>query len=133
MYRSILSALAIVSLLILPGCATEAAHPTRKAIEPFPSVVNLEGDFDQPPKVRFVPRTIYPPFLMERGVTGSAAISFKAGRSGYVEEAKVISATEPAFGASALGAVGRMVFAPATKNGVAVPFGGTAMFSFALE
>jgi len=96
-------------------------------------VVKLEGDFDQPPKVRFVPRTVYPPFLIDQGVTGSAAISFKAGTSGYVEEAKVVSATEPAFGASALGAVGRMSFAPATKNGVAVPFAGTAMFTFALE
>jgi len=96
-------------------------------------MVRLEGDFDQPPKVRFVPRTVYPPFLIDRGVTGSAAISFKAGTSGYVEEAKVLNATEPAFGASALGAVGRMAFAPATKNGVAVPFTGTAMFTFALE
>jgi len=133
MFRSILAVLSVVTLSILSGCATESSHAARRAIEPFPSVVNLAGDFDHPPKARFIPRTVYPPFLIAQGVTGSAAISFKSGASGYVEEAHVESATEPAFGASALSAVGRMVFSPATKDGVAVPFTGTAMYTFTLE
>jgi len=95
--------------------------------------MSFSGDFDRAPVPRFMPLTVFPPFLIERGVSGSATVSFKVKADGYVEEAKVESATEPAFGGSALGTIGRMVFKPATKNGVPVPVTGKVTFPFTYE
>ena len=95
--------------------------------------MSFTGEYDRVPTPKFMPRTVFPPFLIERGESGSATIIFKVKADGYVEEAKVESATEPAFGASALGTVGRMVFAPATKANKPVPVVGRVTFPFGFE
>ncbi len=120
-------------LLVLSGCATSNQPAARKPKEPFPGPISFTGDFDQAPTMRFMPRTVFPPFLIERGQSGSATIVFKVKPDGYVEEARVESATEPAFGASALGTVGRMSFRPATKAGRPTAAVGRVTFPFEFE
>jgi TonB family protein len=110
MHRSITTVIALVTLMFVAGCATGSAPSGHRAKEPLPGPFNFTGDMDKVPVMRFM---------------------LKA--DGYVEEVKVESATEPAFGGSALGAVGRMVFKPATKNGVPVPVTGTVTFPFTYE
>ena len=133
MHRSITTVIALVTLMFVAGCATGSAPSGHRAKEPLPGPFNFTGDMDKVPVMRFMPLAVFPPFLIERGVSGSATVSFKVKADGYVEEVKVESATEPAFGGSALGAVGRMVFKPATKNGVPVPVTGTVTFPFTYE
>jgi TonB family protein len=133
MHRYIATVIALTSLMFCSGCATESATSGHRPKEPFPGPMNFTGDMDKTPVMRFMPLTVFPPFLIERGVSGSATISFKVKADGYVEEAKVESATEPAFGSSALGTIGRTVFRPATKNGVPVPVTGTVTFPFEYE
>ena len=132
MRHYLLSAFISVALLFT-GCATSSGPAKRTPKEPFPGSMSFTGDYDRAPAQRFMPRTVFPPFLIERGQSGSATIVFKVKPDGYVEEAKVESATEPAFGASALGTVGRMVFRPATKAGKPVAVIGRATFPFDFE
>ncbi|HEY0947088.1 MAG TPA: TonB family protein [Opitutaceae bacterium] len=130
--RYLLPAFAILTLM-LSGCATGSVSAVRKPKEPFPGQITISGDYDKPPRMRFMPRTVFPPFLIERGESGSATIVFTLTTEGYVTEAKVESATHPAFGASALGTVGRMVFHPATKAGAATSVVGRVTFPFEFE
>ena len=123
----------VLIALTMSGCASSSAPATRKPKEPFPGPMSFTGEYDRVPTPKFMPRTVFPPFLIERGESGSATIIFKVKADGYVEEAKVESATEPAFGASALGTVGRMVFAPATKANKPVSVVGRVTFPFGFE
>ena len=123
-----------VLAMLLSLCVLDVqAAPARKAKEPKPDNLRFAGTFDTTPKWKFFPRTVYPPFLIEEGVSGQAIVSFRISHEGYVEETKVVEATHPAFGAAALGTVGRMVFSPAKKDGKAVPSRATVTFEFAFE
>ena len=132
MSRHLLLLFAILALMFA-GCASSGTTSARKPKEPFPGPISFTGDYDRPATPRFMPRTVFPPFLIERGQSGSATIVFKVKPDGYVEEAKVESATEPAFGASALGTVGRMVFVPASKAEKPVSVIGRVTFPFEFE
>ncbi len=125
----------VVSLAVaLSGCATDGNAPAaRKPKEPFPGPISFNGDYDRPPTPKFMPRTVFPPFLIARGQSGSATVIFHVKADGYVTEAKVESASDPAFGGSALGTVGRMVFSPATKGGKPVAVVGKVTFPFEFE
>ena len=129
-YLALLLALFVLSL---SGCASGGAAAARKPKQPFPGPISFVGDYDRAPTPRFMPMTVFPPFLIERGESGSATIVFKVKPDGYVGEARVESATEPAFGASALGTVGRMVFVPASKAGKPVPVTARVTFPFSFE
>jgi TonB family protein len=131
--RRYLIPLVALFALSLSGCASSSGPAARKPKQPFPGPMNFAGDYDRAPTPRFMPLTVFPPFLIERGESGSATIVFKVKPDGYVEEAKVESATEPAFGSSALGTVGRMVFVPASKAGKPVGVVGRVTFPFSFE
>ena len=133
MRRYITATVTLIALAIFAGCATESTQSAHQPNEPFPGQIDFSGDFDHEPVMRFMPRTVFPPFLIARGVSGSATVSFKLRADGFVEAAKVENATEPAFGGSALGTVGRMVFKPATKKGVPVAVNGKVTFPFTYQ
>jgi TonB family protein len=123
----------ILIALVSAGCTSPGGATTRKPKEPFPGPIAFSGDYDRPPTPKFMPRTVFPPFLIERGEAGSATVMFKVKADGYVDEAKVESATHPALGGSAVGTIGRMVFAPATKAGQPVAVTGRVTFPFEFE
>lgn len=114
-----------ILLLIAAGCAT---GPGRATVAP--ADIAFTGDFDHPPVVKSMPRTQYPPLLRGRGVGGSAIVTFTVNARGRVQDSKVESASETAFGGAAIGTVGPMEFDPATKDGKPVPALGTATFNF---
>lgn len=68
-------------------------------------------------------------FRAER-VVGEAAVECLVTAEGRVAEAKVASATHPAFGEAALAAVWQWEFKPAERDGVAVPVRVTIPFRF---
>lgn len=113
--------------------AAEGAKTRRKAKEPHPEDFNFGGGFEVAPKVTFYPRTVFPPFLIAEGIAGHAVISCRINWEGYVEETKVAETNHPAFGAAALGTVGRMVFEPARKAGKPVPATAVISFRFVYE
>jgi len=123
----------LLAALLGLGILGVHAAPGRKPREPKPEYLRFSGTFDTAPKWKFFPRTVFPPFLIEEGVSGQAIVSFKINHEGYVEETKVVEATHPAFGAAALGTVGRMVFLPAGKDGKPVPARATVTFEFTYE
>jgi TonB family protein len=133
MLRTVPAILVAIAFSLVAGCATGDARSARREKGPFPAEIKFAGGFDQKPVPLVIPRAVYPPLLVEQRIPGSAIVSFKTGPSGFVTEAAVDSATEPAFGASALSAVAKMEFSPATRSGVGVPFTGTAIFEFALQ
>ena len=127
----------LAAALVLAVTALLAAGPAkpapRKPKEPLPHNFILGGDYDTAPKLKFHPRTVFPPYLIEEGARGEVIVRFHITPGGDVDEAKVVEATDPRFGGSALGTVGRMVFTPARKNGKPVPASGTVAFIFDYE
>lgn len=120
--------------LALAGCASTAEKtPARIPLEPQPADFEFYADFDAAPRLRFHPRTVFPPFLVNQGVHGRATVSFLITAQGYVSQTRVDSASHEAFGASALSTVGRMVFHPATKDGRPVPVAARVTFVFAYQ
>jgi TonB family protein len=122
-----------VAVVIVDVGAAEATKARRKAKEPFPEDIQFGGGFEVAPKVKFFPRTVFPPFLIAEGISGHAVVRCRINWEGYVEEAKVMETNHPAFGAAALGTVGRMVFDPATKAGKPVPTTAVVSFRFVYE
>lgn len=120
-----------LAALFWSGCASTAEKPpARIPREPQPSNFEYFADFDAAPRLRFHPRTVFPPFLVNQGVHGRATVTFLITAQGYVSQTKVDSASHEAFGASALSTVGRMTFHPATKDGRPVPVAARVTFVF---
>ena len=129
-----LAVVLVLATVLWAGCGAPAATaPMRIPREPQPSNFEFYGSFDTEPRLRFHPRTVFPPFLVNQGVHGRATVSFLITAQGYVSQTKVDSATHEAFGASALSTVGRMVFHPATKEGAPVPVAARVTFVFEYE
>jgi len=126
--------LAIVALAVFSGCASQGASTAAKRPkEPMPENLQFAGSFDRAPTWKFFPQTVFPPFLIQQGVSGTATIAFRITDKGYVEQAKVADASHQAFGAAAMGTVGRMVFEPARKDGKAIPTDAKVSFTFSYE
>lgn len=60
----------------------------------------------------------YPAEMVESGEEGEAVIRASISKTGDVVEVSVVSATNPAFGESAIAAVKQWKFKPATKDGI---------------
>jgi TonB family protein len=71
---------------------------------------------DAPPKFFFGPAPEYPPQLKKTNLTGNAVVSVRIGANGAVFDPVVKSATDPAFGEAALGAVKLWRFLPRVKG-----------------
>ena len=88
-----------------------------EATEPGPLPVG--GDVRAPQIVtRVEPR--YPDLLVKLRARGVAVVECIVDRNGNVEQAEIVSASHPLFGASALDAVKRWKFRAGTLNGTAV-------------
>ncbi|MBI5383026.1 MAG: TonB family protein [Opitutae bacterium] len=90
----------------------------------------LEGGIPAPANI-YVP--VYPRNLLLAGTTGEALVSFTVGVSGNVTDAKVVSATTPAFGAALLAAVEMWMFTPGTSGGKVLPVRIQAKHAFDAE
>lgn len=88
----------------------------------------ITGVEDAPPQPLIGPGPEYPPALLKAKTSGQAVISIRIGANGQVYDPKVKSATDPAFGESALTAVRLWRFLPKVREGrpqearVDVPF-----------
>jgi TonB family protein len=78
----------------------------------------IEGVTNQALGVMVHPSPIYPPALKKRGIKGKAVISVNVTSTGFVLDAALKSATDPAFGQAALVAVRQWWFLPPIKDGV---------------
>lgn len=63
-----------VAVVIVDVGAAEATKARRKAKEPFPEDIQFGGGFEVAPKVKFFPRTVFPPFLIAEGISGHAVV-----------------------------------------------------------
>ncbi len=72
------------------------------------------------PQPVVVADAVWPHDLLMQGGGGEAVVEFSVGITGAVTDLKVRSATQPAFGQAALGALERWLFRPALSDGQAV-------------
>src|SRR5436305_5563400 len=77
----------ITSRLLLPiiaiGLFTVAANAAEPK-EPLLVGLQFDGKFEKEPKLTFHPHTVYPPFLIEKKVSGDAKIMFHLTAQGFV-------------------------------------------------
>ncbi len=77
---------------------------------------------DEAPELLSAPPPVYPSLLRLAGISGKVLVEAVVDTAGRVEpnSARVVDATDPAFGASALASVRRALFRPARMYGRAV-------------
>jgi TonB family protein len=75
----------------------------------------------------------YPASFSERRIGGSVKVIFIVDEHGRVAEAAVVSSTDPLLEASALGAVRKWQFRPATYDGIPIRTLMDQVISFALD
>ncbi len=125
--------IALASALVI-GCASSAPTvPMRIPQEPMPKDFQFTADFEVEPRLRFTPRTVFPPFLVNQGARGKATVDFLITPQGRVTQTRLDNATHQAFGASALSTVSRMEFYPALKAGSPVAVAARVTFVFDYE
>src|SRR4051812_24154419 len=109
--------------------ASNAAEPK----EPLLVGLQFDGKFEKDPKLTFHPHTVYPPFLIEKKVSGDAKIMFHLTAQGFVDHVKVISSAHEALGASALATVSRMVFEAPKVDGKPIDSNAQITVKFVLD
>lgn len=77
---------------------------------------------DEPPELLSAPPPVYPPLLRLAGISGRVRIEAVVDTAGRVEpnSARIVDATDPAFGTAALASVRVALFRPARMYGRAV-------------
>jgi protein TonB len=83
--------------------------------------VDTQPRLANPSEVKAAIAQAYPPRLRDAGVGGTARVRLLVTAAGGVERAEAVSASQPAFSASAVRAVRAARFQPARKAGRAVP------------
>ena len=129
--------------LNLAGQVTQPARiengkPVKfKALAPF----NFPVEGDEGPAANEAPKPalhsivqpVYPENLAATSTPGGAILELIIGADGAVRSVKLLRASHPEFGASAVTAVQKWVFVPAKKDGVAVESRWRIAVNFALE
>lgn len=82
------------------------------------------------PKARRFNMPVYPGQLSSRNISGKALVAFAVGADGAVTEAKVIEATDVAFGDASMKAVKTSKYRPGEQSGAAVPTVLVQLFTF---
>jgi len=85
------------------------------------------------PKAFEVPDPEYPWSVQRRGIQGTIVLAVAINRSGGADKVKVVQPLDPDLDQPAVDAVKRWRFAPAEKNGEAVPFQTLVEVSFSLH
>jgi TonB family protein len=76
-----------------------------------------ELQYDEPPKPLVISAPVYPFDLLVAKVKGKASVSFLVDPTGRTQMVKVISASQPEFGAAAMAMAEAWTFEPARKGG----------------
>ncbi|MBM4164124.1 MAG: energy transducer TonB [Lentisphaerae bacterium] len=90
------------------------------------------ADLDQAPRAIFQPPPGYPPEMKKKRLQGTVHIVFIVDKDGRVKDPKVQKSDNPAFDASALGAIKRWRFEPGKVGGQSVQFRMRVPITFAL-
>lgn len=91
------------------------------------------SELETPPKAIYRMRPIYPLDLREQGGKGEATVEFIIDRQGIPQLARVIAASCPEFGWSALTAIREWRFTPGSKDGKPVEVRVRQPFAFSAE
>lgn len=114
--KLLVPAVAVAVLLSFFGCAT----PPQRAVS---ATISFTGEYlplalvDVPPRVLRQKPPVYPPHWRERGIEGSALISFIVDTEGIPSQVQCRKATDQTFADAAQNAVRQWRFTPARKNG----------------
>jgi TonB family protein len=81
------------------------------------TISNAAAGLDAKPKLLARPPLAYPPALYFEKVSGSAKVEFVIDRVGLAQVARVVEASRPEFGWSAVTLVNGMRFQPLTRDG----------------
>ncbi|MDR1011290.1 MAG: energy transducer TonB [Opitutaceae bacterium] len=76
-----------------------------------------DANLNEPPRVLYLAPAEYPLALKKAGITGRAIIEFVVTKSGDAVDARVVSATHPLFGQSAVESILKSKFTIPLKNG----------------
>jgi len=76
-----------------------------------------EFQYDEPPKPLVISAPVYPFDLLVGKVKGKASVSFVVDPTGKTQMVRVLSASQPEFGAAAVAMVEAWTFEPARKGG----------------
>lgn len=85
------------------------------------------------PRATYQRPPIYPDGLRRQGIEGYAIVDFDVDPNGQTTNAKVLEATDRAFGLAALAALAEWKFKPAQENGLPVKAKITVPFEFSLN
>lgn len=113
MKTSTITLAAILLALPLHAGQPDAATPPSSATIKLHNFAEL----DKRPNPVYRQQPLYPAELKAARVTGEAVIAFVVDVDGSVKDARIVKATEPAFGEAALAAVSTWKFEPGMKNG----------------
>jgi TonB family protein len=114
----------------LPDSASEAMLTLEKN---HPEEIVAANKLDAPPKPTMQPEPQFPTSIGADLITGKAVIECLIDRKGHVRLPRVISATEPAFGYSAVQAANAWWFEPPKQNGHAAVTRVRIPFTFSRE
>jgi len=81
------------------------------------TISNTAAGLDAKPKLQACPSLVYPTALLSEKISGSAKVEFVIDRVGLAQLPRVIEATRPEFGWSAVTLVNGMRFKPVTRGG----------------
>src|SRR5262249_43412181 len=115
--RSRATGLLLLSVLTASGArAQTGAAPDAPAPESPPA----PGSILPPRLLTFAPAE-FPPSEIAGGRGATVVLQISIDASGRVASVAVVGPATPAFDAAAVAAAGKLVFAPATANGVPIP------------
>jgi TonB family protein len=90
----------------------------------------IRGATNRPPAPFVGPSPEYPPALRQAKVSGRATVHILVGVNGKVSDTKIVSASDPFFGAAASDAIGQWRFLPQVTGGVPTSVGVDLPFTF---
>jgi TonB family protein len=100
---------------------------------PLPDDEGPEANKAPKPALHSIVQPVYPENLAASNTPGGAILELIIGADGTVHNVKLLRASHPEFGASAVAAVQKWIFTPAQKDGVAVESRWRIAVNFAQE
>lgn len=95
----------------------------REAILDRMVAKRTQGAADRPPQPFVGPAPEYPSALRKAKISGRVTVYIRVGIRGNVSDPKVVSASDPAFGAAALEAIRQWRFLPKVSSGIPTAVG----------
>jgi TonB family protein len=92
-------------------------YPMWRIPSSAPKSFPTQFQYDDPPKPLVTSAPVYPLDLLQKKVRGSASVTFVVDPSGKPHLLKILSATQPEFGAATAAMIEAWSFEPAVKDG----------------